>query len=44
LDAITDRTDANDAMPAYNLAGQRVDGTYHGIIIKNGRKTFVNKQ
>ena len=44
VDAITDRTDANDAMPAYNLAGQRVDGTYHGIIIKNGRKTFVNKQ
>lgn len=28
--------------PAYNLAGQRVNNDYKGLIIKNGRK-FVNK-
>jgi hypothetical protein len=28
--------------PMYNLAGQRVDANYKGVVIKNGRK-FVNK-
>lgn len=28
--------------PAYNLAGQRVDNTYRGIVIVNGRK-LINK-
>lgn len=28
--------------PAYNLAGQKVDASYKGIVIKNGKK-FVNK-
>ena len=27
--------------PAYNLAGQRVDKNYKGIVIVNGRKRFV---
>ena len=26
---------------SYNLQGQKVDGNYHGIIIRNGRKIFV---
>ncbi len=26
---------------AYNMAGQRVDGSYKGIVIKNGKKVFV---
>lgn len=29
-------------IPAYNLAGQKVDTSYKGIVIKNGKK-FVNK-
>ena len=30
--------DANANAPAYNLAGQKVDNSYKGLIIKNGRK------
>ena len=30
--------DANADAPAYNLAGQKVDNSYKGLIIKNGRK------
>jgi hypothetical protein len=33
---------ADSDAPAYNTAGQRVDRTFHGIVIKNGRKV-VNK-
>lgn len=32
--------DANADAPAYNLAGQKVDNSYKGLIIKNGRKTI----
>ena len=35
IDQVT--TDMTDA-PAYNLAGQRVDNSYKGVIIQNGRK------
>lgn len=28
--------------PVYNLSGQRVDSSYKGIVIRNGKK-FVNK-
>lgn len=27
--------------PIYNLAGQRVDKNYKGIVIKNGKKIFI---
>lgn len=37
----TDKT-ATANEPAYNVAGQRVANTYHGLIIKGGRK-YVNK-
>ena len=37
----TDKT-ATVNEPAYNIAGQRVANTYHGLIIKGGRK-YVNK-
>jgi hypothetical protein len=29
---------------AYNLSGQKVDDSYRGIVIKNGRKRFINKR
>ena len=29
-------------LPAYNLAGQRVDKSYRGVVIQNGRK-FIMK-
>ena len=32
----------NEALPAYNLQGQRVTKSYRGIVIQNGRK-FYNK-
>jgi len=32
-----DRNDGN----TYNLSGQKVDGSYRGIVIKNGRKVIV---
>ena len=28
--------------PTYNMAGQRVDSNYKGLVIKNGKKT-INK-
>lgn len=31
-------TSAADNAPAYNLAGQKVNGSYKGIVIKNGKK------
>ena len=31
---------ADDNAPIYNLAGQRVDKNYKGIVIKNGKKYF----
>ncbi len=42
--AITDlKTDtANAQAPVYNLAGQRVDATYKGVVIQNGRK-FIQR-
>ena len=27
--------------PSYNLQGQRVSDSYHGVIIRNGKKKFV---
>lgn len=30
----------NDNAPMYNLAGQRVDKTYKGVVIQNGKKFF----
>jgi hypothetical protein len=32
----------NADAPIYNLSGQKVDKSYKGIVIQNGRK-FVNK-
>ena len=32
----------NNAAPAYNLQGQRTDGSYRGITIRNGKK-FISK-
>ena len=29
---------------SYNLKGQKVDDSYRGIVIKNGRKRFINKR
>lgn len=34
--------DNNVNVPAYNLAGQKVDASYKGIVIKNGKK-YMNK-
>ena len=43
VEAITTKTQKNNANAAlYNLAGQKVDRSYNGIVIQNGRK-FVNK-
>ena len=37
--AITDiTTEAGSTTPAYNLAGQRVDKSFRGIVIQNGKK------
>jgi hypothetical protein len=30
--------------PAYNLAGQKVDGSYKGFVITNGRKVIMNRR
>ena len=39
---ITELTDDNiDTGISYNLAGQKVDAGYKGIVIRNGRKVFV---
>ena len=40
IDAITE-TGAGIKDGIYNLAGQRVDASYKGIVIKNGRKVLV---
>ena len=32
------KTSGVDNAPLYNLSGMRVDSTYHGIVVKNGRK------
>ena len=32
----------NENAPVYNLAGQRVDKTYKGVVIQNGKK-FINR-
>ena len=37
IESIT-RTSDSAGAPVYNLSGMRVDGTYHGIVVKNGRK------
>ncbi len=39
-DVMSDTPSGNDAV--YNLAGQRVNGNFKGLVIKNGRK-YVNK-
>lgn len=36
------KADINANAPAYNVAGQRVDAAYKGLIIKSGKK-YVNK-
>ena len=38
----TVKTEQNADTPIYNLSGQKVDKSYKGIVIQNGRK-FVNK-
>jgi hypothetical protein len=35
-------TDANAAQPIYNVAGQQVNGSYKGLVIKGGKK-FIQK-
>ena len=43
IEAITTKTDAiNSNAQMYNLSGQKVDKSYKGIVIQNGRK-FMNK-
>lgn len=37
IESIT-RTSDSASAPVYNLSGMRVDSTYHGIVVKNGRK------
>lgn len=41
---ITDINDNSndDTQPMYNLSGQRVDKTYKGVVIQNGKK-FINR-
>lgn len=36
-------SDDDPNAPVYNLAGQQVDASYKGIVIKNGKKYFQNK-
>ena len=33
-------TDDDDNAPVYNLAGQRVDNGYKGVVIKKGKKSL----
>jgi len=40
INALTINNDVN--APMYNLAGQRVDAQFKGVVIQNGRK-FMNK-
>ena len=37
------RPDPNSEGRTYNLKGQKVNDTYRGIIIKNGKKIFKRK-
>ncbi len=34
------KTDVDKNAPSYNLAGQRVDDNYRGVVIKNGKKVI----
>ena len=36
INAVTAKT--REAAPSYNLAGQRVDSHYKGVVIRNGKK------
>ncbi len=38
ITSVTSGTPAANGTARYNLSGQRVDGTYRGIVIENGRK------
>lgn len=43
IEAITSKANTNNAnAPMYNLSGQKVDKSYKGIVIQNGRK-YMNK-
>lgn len=35
-----DPNDPDASTPSYNILGQRVDDTYHGIVIRNGQKVL----
>jgi hypothetical protein len=35
------KADVNDDAPCYNLAGQKVNDTYKGVVLQNGRKYIV---
>ena len=39
ISKITTTTNTADA-PMYNLAGQRVDSNYKGVVIQNGKKVM----
>ena len=41
IDTIKGNSDVVRATGTYNLAGQRVDSSYKGIVIKNGKKVLV---
>lgn len=38
IESVPAESPADSAAPAYNLNGQRVSGSYKGIVIKNGKK------
>ncbi len=40
-DAIRDIEMAGESTNAYNLVGQKVNGSYKGVVIRNGKKTVV---
>lgn len=42
ISSISSEATADSNAPMYNLAGQRVNSSYKGVVIKNGRK-FINK-
>ena len=41
IDGITTKTALDDSMPMFNLAGQRVNKDYKGVVIQNGNKFIV---
>lgn len=41
IDHIENGADANAAQPLYNLAGQKVNAQYKGIVIKGGKKMVI---